>query len=174
MSEAATLLQSLRDQRHAILSKVEGLSDEKANAVIVPFGWSLTSMVNHLALGESFWIRAIARGAPVEFDVDDPLGRWAWRMPSGLTLATAISAYTHEAQLTDRFVQSLASLDEPPARLPIWEFTHHWATSIRAILVHLIEETARHAGHVDVVRELLDGHHGTLLKELRATTRLHP
>lgn len=115
MGEAEALLASLREQRKAVFTKVDGLTDGQARAVIVPSGWSVIDMVNHLALGGS---------AP--------------------------------------------SHDDPPARLPIWEFTHHWAGSLRAILIHLIEETARHAGHVDIVRELLDGHHGTLLQELTA------
>ena len=167
VSEKDVLVASLREQRNAVMVKLQGLSDDQARAVLVPSGWSLIDMAHHLQTGEEFWIRAIARGQDVTFDADDPMGRWAWATPIDLTLDDAIDAYRHEASLTDEFLAEVRSLDAPPARLPAWDFTHHWAASLRTIVVHLVEETARHAGHVDIVRELLDGKRQTLREELR-------
>jgi len=167
MTEKDDLLASLQDQRTAVIAKLDGVPDEQARLAVVPSGWSLLDMANHLRTGEEFWIRAIARGAEVDFDPDDPIGRWAWATPSDLTLALAIDRYRDEGERTDSWVAELASLDVPPARRPLWTFTHHWAKTVRTILLHLIEETARHAGHVDIARELLDGRSGTLFEELR-------
>ena len=160
------LIASLQDQRTAVLKKLDGLSDDQARVVLVPSGWSLLDMANHLRTGEEYWIRAIIQGAVVSFDPDDPTGSWAWDTPAGLTLAKATDRYRHEGDHTDAFLASLSSLDHPPARLPYWSITHHWARSIRTVVVHLIEETARHAGHVDIVREQLDGRSQTLAQEL--------
>jgi hypothetical protein len=166
-SEKDGLLASLRDQRVAVLTKLEGLTDESARMVVIPSGWSLLDMAQHLITGEQYWLRWIAQGEPVAFDPEDPAGRWAWATPAALTITDAVRLYTEEGQRSDAFLAGLPSLDVAPVRLPVWEFTHHWARSIRTVVIHLIEETARHAGHVDIVRELLDGRHGTLVKELR-------
>lgn len=166
-TEKDDLIGSLRDQRFAAITKLEGLTDEAARQVLVPSGWSLLDMAHHLYLGEQFWFRAMAQGKAVEFDADDPTGRWAWTTPKHLTIVDAVRLYAEEGQTTDAFLSGLPSLDVPPARLPVWKFTHHWANSIRTIVIHLIEETARHAGHIDIVRELLDGRRGTLMKELQ-------
>jgi hypothetical protein len=79
----------------------------------------------------------------------------------------ALRMYQHEGEMTDAFLLGLPSLEVSPAPLPVWGFTHHWAKSMRTIVIHLIEETARHAGHVDVVRELLDRRSATLQEELQ-------
>lgn len=170
MAEKDVLVESLRDQRSAVLAKVDGLSEQQARAVVVPSGWSFTDVVHHLSVGEAYWIRAILCGEAVEFDPDDPAGSWAWNTPPDVTLDAAVAIYRAEAARTDAHIAMMSSLDTPPARLPHWSFTHHWAASARTILVHLIEETARHAGHLDVARELLDGRVRTLADELTNRT----
>lgn len=166
-TEKDELISSLRDQRIAVVTKLDGLGDEAARQVLVPSGWSLLDMAHHLYVGEQYWFRAIARGVEIGFDADDLAGRWAWATPDDLTIGDAVRLYAEEGHRTDAFLSGLPSLDVPPARLPVWEFTHHWAKSVGTILIHLIEETARHAGHVDIVRELLDGRSATLFKELQ-------
>jgi uncharacterized damage-inducible protein DinB len=168
------LLSSLSDQRSAALTKLQGVSEDGARQVVVASGWALRDMAYHLRVGEQFWVRAIAQGQAVDFDPDDPQGRYAWATPEQLTMADAVRLYREEGERTDRFLAALPSLDSPPARLPVWEFTHHWATSLRAIVIHLIEETARHAGHIDIVRELIDGYSGTLRQELRQRAAREP
>jgi uncharacterized damage-inducible protein DinB len=170
MSEKDDLLASLWEQRNAAMVKLEGVVDELARQPLVPSGWSLLDMANHLRTGEEFWIRAIAEGAEVDFDPDDPKGRWAWATPENLTLGQALARYREACNRSDAFIAGAASLEQRPARLPVWPFTRHWARSLRTILVHLIEETARHAGHLDIARELLDGRSGTLLDELQHRT----
>lgn len=166
MDDREVLLASLREQRTAVLVKLDGLSEDQARSVLVPSGWSLLDMANHLRTGEEFWVRAIVQGAEVDFDPDDPTGSYAWDTPEKLTLAEAVDRYRQEGDRTDAFLASVSSFDDPPTRLPYWAITRHWAKSIRTVVVHLIEETARHAGHVDIVRELLDGRSGTLFEEL--------
>ena len=166
MTEREVLVASLQEQRRAVITKLTGLTEDEARLVLIPSGWSLLDMVIHLQKGEEFWVRAIAQGAQVSFDPDDPSGRWAWPRSSSITLDQAIHSYTDEALRTDDFLQRQVSLDVPPVRKPVWEITHHWAASLRAIVVHLIDETARHAGHVDIVRELIDGRVKTLREEL--------
>ncbi len=166
-TDADDLLASLHDQRVAILTKLDGVTDEAARQVLIPSGWSLLDMAHHLTTGEQYWFRWIAQGGGVDFDPEDAAGRWAWTTPATLTIAHAVRLYAEEGRRTDAFLAGLPSLELAPTRMPVWEFTHHWARSMRTIVIHLIEETARHAGHVDIVRELLDGRHGTLVEELR-------
>lgn len=140
--ERELYLDWLRYLRGAVLRKVEGLTDEQArwrpDGALIP----LLGIVDHLTHVEWRWVDGGMRGAEVhrsEEEFDPPLER---------TVAAAMAAYRDRAAATDAVVRSLP-LDEPC----------RWGdnTDLRWVLVHLINETARHAGHADATRELLDG-----------------
>ena len=129
--------------RRAVIRKASGLSDEQSRwrpdgrALI-----SLVGIVNHLTKVEWRWIDGALLGADVE--------RHEAEFSPGpeLTIVAAIDAYRERARATDAAVRQL------PLETPTRE---GHGTNLRWVLVHLINETARHAGHADATRELLDG-----------------
>ena len=154
MQENAELVASYREQRVALVKMFEMLTEEQARRVLVPSGWSPLDLAYHVGTGLRYWVDAIMRGVEVEFDIDDPAGSWAWATPEGGTLARAVDRYLERSQAAEEFIIE-APLDMVPARQPVWTFVRHWSTSLRTVVVHLIDETARHAGHMDIVCELL-------------------
>lgn len=128
--------------RGAVLRKIDGLSDEQARWTPDGALISLLGIVNHLTHVEWRWIDGGMRGQ----DVDRSAGEFA--PGPELTVAAAVSAYRTRGAATDAFVRS-ASLTQP-CRMEA-------DADLRWVLLHLINETARHAGHADATRELLDG-----------------
>lgn len=155
MAEKDDLLACLVEQRHSLIHKLEALTEDQAARVVVASGWSALDMAYHVTRGERYWVDAIMRGDDVEFDVEDVLGGWAWDTPPGLSYGRAIGEYRQRAATSDAVIASLVSLDDPPGRQPVWEFVRHWSRSNRTVILHLIDETARHAGHLDVHCEIL-------------------
>lgn len=128
--------------RGAVLRKVEGISDDQARwrpgEALIP----LLGIVNHLTHVEWRWIDGGMGGAEVHrSDAEFTPG-------PELTLSQAVDAYRERAAATEAAVRELP-LDAPCAR--------EEGTDLRWVLLHLVNETARHAGHADAVRELLDG-----------------
>jgi uncharacterized damage-inducible protein DinB len=105
---------------------------------------SLIGIVNHLTRVEWRWIDGGFLGAPVERSESE------FHPGEELTIAAALHAYQERANKTDALVRSTAL--DAPCRLK-----REGCVSLRWVLLHLINETARHAGHADAVRELLDG-----------------
>ena len=141
--ERELLLAWLAWLRGAVLRKVEGVSDDEARWRPAGSLISLLGIVNHLSHVEWRWIDGGMLGQQVirseaEFSPGPEL-----------TVTAAVAAYRDRAAATEAAVRSLPSLAEPCARRP--------GTDLRWVLLHLINETARHAGHADAVRELLDG-----------------
>jgi hypothetical protein len=154
MPEKDELVASWQEQRAALVEKLDRLTEEQARRVIVPSGWSPLDLAFHVGTGVRYYVDAIVRGIDVDFDLEDPLGSWAWATPKDLTLAAALARYRELGRSADDFIIA-TSLDMVPARQPVWEFTRHWTKSLRTVVLHLIDETARHAGHTDIVCELL-------------------
>jgi hypothetical protein len=154
--ERETLESFLDYYRDTILWKVSGMSDEDLRQVTVPSGWSPLGMVKHLAYVERNWFRTRLsgeQGLPVPWTDEDPDADF--RVGPDETTEQVLQFYRDECDRS-RTIGSGASLDDlavewPPDRPPEKRPTLRW------IYVHMIEETARHAGHLDVVRELIDG-----------------
>jgi uncharacterized damage-inducible protein DinB len=133
--------------RGAVIRNIEGLSDDDARwtpgGALIP----LLGIVNHLTLVEWRWIEGRMRGREVTRRSDDE-----FRPGPELTVDAALLAYREQAAATDAFVRTT----------PLTEPCGGWGndTDLRWVLVHLINETARHAGHADATRELLDGFTG--------------
>jgi len=132
----------LRYLRGAVVRKVAGLSDKDArwtpDGALLP----LLGIVNHLTHVEWRWIEGGLRGQEVSRSEEE-----FWPGPE-LTVAAALAAYRERAAATEAAVRAL------PLSAPC-----RWGdqTDLRWVLLHLINETARHAGHADATRELLDG-----------------
>lgn len=128
--------------RGAVLGNVEGISDEQArwrpNGALIP----LLGIVNHLTRVEWRWIDGGMRGAEVERSEEE------FNPGPEVTLERAIAAYRERAGATDDLIRSMPL--EASCRFGD-------QTDLRWVVLHLINETARHAGHADATRELLDG-----------------
>jgi hypothetical protein len=145
--ERETLQGLLAFQRESVVRKVDGVGEEAARASPVSSGTNLLWLVKHLTQAESLWIVHRFAGR------DDALPDDSLRPED--TLAGAVAGYRANWARVDAVVASASSLDQvcqaigdgaPP--------------NLRWVLMHLLEETARHAGHADILRELIDGETG--------------
>lgn len=134
--------------REAILGKVDGITDEQARWTPEGALLPLVGIVNHLAHVEWRWIDGAFQGEEVSRDE-------AEFVAADVSLAGAVGAYRERGRKTDDVVRSATSLDVRG------QGDFGGDRDLRWILVHLIQETARHAGHADATRELLDGTTGT-------------
>lgn len=140
--ERELLLRWLDFLRGAIMRKIEGVTEEQARWTPEGRLISLIGIVNHLTRVEWRWIDGGICGKEVSRTDGE------FRPGAELTLSAALAAYRERAAATDAAVRSM-SLDEPCR----WEKN----ADLRWVVLHLINETARHAGHADATRELLDG-----------------
>jgi uncharacterized damage-inducible protein DinB len=159
IDERDGLLAFLEQQRDALRISAFGLTEEQARATPSVSALSVGGLLKHLARVERHWIVRVMmqRELPPEWTPTD----WAaeYRLLDGETLAWALDTYAMVAKETEAIVRALPNLDLPvpvPQDAPWFpKDVAHW--SARWVLLHLIEETARHAGHADIVRESLDG-----------------
>lgn len=154
--ERELLLRRLAGQRRHILDQVGGLGEEELRRPVLPSGWSCLGLVRHLTLSdERYWFGVVMAGQPLDFW---PEGTNAdWRVADEEPADAVIEAYRTAAERSDAIIARFR-LDDAPSRPEDW-----WAAAglsfpdLRAVLVHVIVETATHAGHLDAARELLDG-----------------
>jgi uncharacterized damage-inducible protein DinB len=138
------LLAYLQRQRELVRWKCEGLDEDAARAQATPSGLTVHGIVRHLAGVERGWLREHFAGEPEERVRDDEF------LPQPESLADLLAAYGAECARCDAVV-ARASLDDLSARR---DHTLRW------ILLHLVEETSRHLGHLDLLCELADGRTG--------------
>lgn len=146
------LLRALQRQRDHVLSTVEGLDDAQLTASVVPTGWTPAGLIQHLAIDvEYFWFRAIFAGVSAERPGDSER---AWDVaPDGGR--AVIERYREECALADEVIAVHAPSDEPVT----WpDFFGSWRLSnLYEMVLHVVTETACHAGHLDIARETIDG-----------------
>lgn len=140
--ELDLLLAFLAFVRDAVVRKLEGLSEDDARRLPEGKLISLLGIVNHLTHVEWRWIDGGMSGEEVSRSEDE------FFPAEGLTVDEAIAAYRARAAKSDEVIRAM-SLTDP--------CSFGEDLDLRWVLLHLIEETARHAGHADAVRELLDG-----------------
>ena len=144
--ERETLRALLQYQRDSVVRKVTGVDDDAARRPLVGSGTTLLWLVKHLAWAETLWI--VRRFAGQDVELTDDVVR-----PDD-SLESAIAAYRDAWGRVDAIVAA-APLEESCRNVgdaaPV---------NLRWVLMHLLEETARHAGHADILRELVDGHTG--------------
>jgi uncharacterized damage-inducible protein DinB len=159
--ESQALLSSLAEQRNHVLGILEGLSEEEMRRPILPSGWTCAGLVHHLAVDvERFWFRAVVAGEPIPDDEPDN----AWQVTADVTAAAVLEGYRREIERADAVIAS-TSPDSAPAWWPEDLFGSWRLDDLRQILLHVIAETACHAGHLDAARELIDGRQWTVLTE---------
>ena len=147
------ILAALDGERDHVLAAVDGLDPEQLRRVVVPSGWSVAQLLNHLTYDdEVFWIQAIVGGRREA--VDQVQDGWAVPVTDG---AEAVERY-RSAVARSREVLAAADLAAAPAWWPPVEvFPFPAFGSNLACVLRVLTETATHAGHLDVVRELIDG-----------------
>ena len=148
VGEQEMAVQYLDYLRASVIRKVEDLDDAVARRPMVPSGISLLWLITHLTMAEQWWFQVIYAGQVGDGIVRDP-------DPSeDDTVASAIAGYRAACAANNAIVAGGGHLDELAPAAPGDDRPE---PSRRWILVHMIEETARHAGHADILRELLDG-----------------
>jgi uncharacterized damage-inducible protein DinB len=158
--ERSDLVQSLDRQRQFLRHTTRGLTDEQAAQRTTASELSLGGLIKHVTLVERQWINFILEG-PSAMGGRDEASMTAWmdafRMGEGDTLPRLLEAYEEVARRTDDLVVTLPDLDadQPLPEAPWHEPGSRW--SARRVLLHVIAETAQHAGHADIIRESLDG-----------------
>lgn len=154
-AEAETLLAFQGNQRRHVLGILEGLSEADLRRPVLPSGWSCLGLVRHLALDvERNWFRAVVAG---DQEVIDDLGRAgdSWQVGPEESAASILDDYRRQIEAADAVIAA-TPLDAAPAWWPdrFGEWRLH---TVREVMLHVITETACHAGHLDAARELLDG-----------------
>ena len=141
--------------RGVVENKVGGLALEDATRVMTPTGLSPLGIVKHLGDVEQSWFRQRFAGEEVELPGDDD-SHAAFRIDPGETCASVLAFYRESVEHSRRIVNG-SSLDALSAG-----DVHalYGRVSLRWIMVHMLEETARHAGHLDLMREQIDGRTG--------------
>ncbi|MEU5060594.1 MULTISPECIES: DinB family protein [Streptomyces] len=155
--EKESLLAALDRHRDVVLWKLEGLDEEQVRRPMSPSGNSLLGLVKHLASVEYGWF-CETFGRPVE-----PL----WFDPE-TDEDLRVDPEESTESITAFYGRARAAADAVIAEVGLEETGTSWdgkKVSMRWVLIHMLEETARHAGHVDILRELIDGaagdHRGT-------------
>jgi uncharacterized damage-inducible protein DinB len=143
--ERASLLHFLSAQREAALAVVHGMSDADARRSVVPSGWTPLDLTIHLGDVERHWFAFVLGGDRAHTPV---------RPGAPTTIDDAAAHYRAEVARSDRLLAGF-DLDDPPTAIP--EELPGEILTVRDVVLHVIEETARHAGHLDIARELLDG-----------------
>jgi uncharacterized damage-inducible protein DinB len=145
--EKETLLAFLAYLRASVDRKVEGLSDDDARRPMVASGTTLLGIVKHLAFVEVYWTQRRFAGTDVVMRGD------GFGLDPTDTVESVRREYAQAGRRTDEIVAACPNLETPLAR------GRHGLT-LRWMLTHVVEETARHAGHADILRELVDGRTG--------------
>ena len=142
--ERTTQLAFLRYLRAAVDATLEGVSEADARRSLVASRTTLLGVAKHLTTVERYWGQRRLVGADV---VDDDDG---FTLTPGDTVDSVRRNYAEAAARTDENVEACDDLDRPLAR-------SSRGLTLRWMLAHMVEETARHAGHADILRELIDG-----------------
>lgn len=150
--ESGPLLSTLNAQREHVLGILDGLPEEALHRRVLPSGWMCLGLVRHLALDvERFWFRSIIAGEQVELCQ----GAEAWQVGEDTPPEAVFGLYRQEIERANEIIMG-ASLDTAPAQWPE-EWSGWRLANLREVLLHVITETACHAGHLDAARELIDG-----------------
>lgn len=151
------LRQFLRAQRESVLAIVQGLSEEAWHRTVVPTGWTPAGMLEHLGGAEWHWFQGVVAGKQPELpgDVDEdhePYDPQSVVFTSDETSADVIAFYRDQCEASEAVLASVSLSSQPRGTHGRYE-----PPDVRWVVLHMIEETARHAGHLDIARELLDG-----------------
>ncbi|WP_129308344.1 DinB family protein [Streptomyces sp. L2] len=161
--ERADVLALLTKHRELLRRTTRDLTDEEAGLRTTKSELCLGGLIKHVAAVERNWAAFIVEGPSAMGDftamTEEDWARRAdeFRMLPGETLEGVLATYADVAAHTDSLLAALPDLDatQPLPKAPWFEPDAHW--SARRVLLHIVAETAQHAGHADIIRESLDG-----------------
>ena len=157
--ERADLLEALRAHRAFLRQTLDGVSEVDARRRSTVSELTLGGVIKHVATTEEMWARFIVEGPEAMAMTPESYARHeaSFSMTDDETVASLLAEYDRVAAATDALVESLPSLDasHPLPEAP-W-FPPGATRSARRVFVHIVGETAQHAGHADIIREAIDG-----------------
>jgi Protein of unknown function (DUF664) len=153
------LLAFLAAQRASVLAVVEGLDEDAWHRSVVPTGWTPAGMLEHLGGAEWHWFQGVVAGRQPELpdDLDEeraPYDPMTVVFTSDASVGEVTAFYREQCAASDA-VLATTPLSAPPRG--VHGLGGSEPPNVRWVVLHMIEETARHAGHLDLARELLDG-----------------
>ncbi|GEL19539.1 DinB family protein [Pseudonocardia asaccharolytica] len=158
VGERADILETLTKHRHFLRFTARGLSDEQAAQRSTVSELCIGGLIKHVTATEEAWVEFILNGPAAMAPSGDDWEQHAltFRMLPGETLAVLLDRYAQVARRTDELVATV-DLDaaHPLPEAPWFEPGARW--SARRTLLHVVAETAQHAGHADILREAIDG-----------------
>lgn len=157
--EREGLLAYLEQQRHVLRIAAHGLTEEQARAVPTRSSLSVGGLIKHTATTEDGWIDILLQKPSKPMDEAMKEYEAGYVMTPEETVESVLARYDEVARRTSDVIAGIADLGQPvpvPKGVP-WYPQDVDAWSVRWVLLHLIEETARHAGHADIIREHIDG-----------------
>lgn len=147
---------ALRGQREHVLGAVAGLDEEALRRPVLPSGWNCLGLLNHLALDdEQFWFPLVVAGEPALVAGFDPTAD-AWAVGAEVPAQDVVARYRAACSRSDEVIAATAA-DAAPRWWPGDLFGDFRLADLQAVVLHVVVETATHAGHLDAARELLDG-----------------
>ena len=162
----------LTKSREAVIWKVEGLSEYDARRPLTRTGTNLLGLVKHLSVGEAWYL-----GRVFDRPFEPHLPWWDDDAAEGDDLWAAPTEGRQDIVVTYRAViahadETISALDlDAPGHVPWWPRPD---VTLQAVLVHVLTETARHAGHADILREQLDGQHRNASRQPEPGTARRP
>ncbi|MEV8349763.1 DinB family protein [Streptomyces niveus] len=180
-AERTDLLAALATARSTLINTVRGLTDDQLGETPTVSALSLGGLIKHVASTEKAWLRFVVEGpSAMSFALPDGVTwadfmagtateypQWAidrendFRMRPGDTLAGILARYEEIAAQTEKIVAEVPDLSATHP-LPEAPWNEPGAVrSVRAVLIHLVQETAQHTGHADILRESIDGQKST-------------
>ena len=145
--EVSQLLAALDGQRAGVLDKLAGLSDEDARCSTVQSGTNLAGLLQHLTFVESMWFEEVVAGGKAG------RGLRSMTVDRSVSLRALRAEYRAACEASNEIVSVLADGDAPVTR-------NGKCRNLRWVMLAVIQETARHAGHADIIREQIDGKRG--------------
>jgi hypothetical protein len=165
-AEREALTFFLTAQRASVLAIVDGLAADQMSRAIVPSGWTPAGMIEHLGDAERVWFQFVVAGQTTDDNDNEPadVERADGTAHNGIrprrSVAEALSYYRAQTLRSDEILAATPLDARPAARLVVDIGIADHVMTVRDVVLHVIEETARHAGHLDVARELIDGRTG--------------
>lgn len=154
--EIDVLLGYLDAQREHVLGILEGLDEDALRRAVLPSGWTCLGMVQHLALDdERFWFQAVVAGDRAVIDQVVNAPEDSWKVAADVPVERVFDLYRQHIDRSNAIMRA-TPLDAEPAWWPDF-FGDFRLDTLREVVLHVLTETAVHAGHLDATRELLDG-----------------